>query len=69
MEYYLGLKRMKCGMHAAPWMNFENIMLKRSQTHRQHLETETRLVAGRDWSWGRLEIKAPADFRTGVWGS
>lgn len=48
-----GTEKNEMWMHAAPWMNFENIMLKRSQTHRQHLETETRLVAGRDWSWGR----------------
>lgn len=48
-----GTEKNEMWMHAAPWMNFENIMLKRSQIHRQHLETETRLVAGRDWSWGR----------------
>ena len=44
-----GTEKNEMCMHAAKWMNFENIMLKRSQTHRQHIETETRLAIAWDW--------------------
>lgn len=32
-----GTEKNEMCMHAAKWVNFENIMLKRSQTHRQHI--------------------------------